>query len=114
MAKSKKQVETEEVLKPNGEITEQVQAKIKTQPRETPLPGMESTGNLQLENLAIQVDDIDQTKKTLTKTRSALAEQMLTIMKQENVTVYQHAGFLIEREEKGENIKIKSIQVTEE
>lgn len=114
MAKSKKQVETEEVLKPNGEITEEVQAKIKTQPRETPLPGMESTGNLELEKLAIQVDDIDQTKKTLTKTRSALAEQMLTIMKKEGLTVYQHAGFLIEREEKGENIKIKSIQVTEE
>lgn len=101
-------------LTETGEFTPEVEAKVKRKPREQALPGMESVGNLELERMAIQVDDIDGSIKSLRKTRAALTEKMLDEMKKANLTVYQHEGFLIEREEKGENIKIRSIKQTED
>ena len=96
-----------------GELPNDLRNAIRT-PRTPKLPTMESTGNKELEEHAFECDDIDNTIKTLKKRRTLLTDQMLNLMKKDNITLYSHDGYLIEREEKGETVKVKSVKAAEE
>jgi hypothetical protein len=97
-----------------GELSEEMKKKIIRTPRTPPLPTMESNGDPELEAMAVEHEDIENTIKTMNKRKNTLKDQMLNKLRKANLTMYSHDGFIIEREEKGETVKVKSVKVSDE
>ncbi len=106
---------SENAADPNiGQLSDEDKAKLVKVPRTPKLPTMESAGDPELEAMATEHEDIQNTIKTMNKRLNTLKDGMLNKMKKVDLQRYSHDGFIIEREEKGETVKVKSVKVADE